>query len=84
VSAPSILLASPSLSFAEYVAPGAGAVARSDIISIMVGDLQRIQVYATPPNDYQIPQHIPEEVWAAGGRLARAGFIANLVGGAWD
>ena len=81
---PRIALASPPLSWEEYTAPGASLVERDDIVAIMVGDLQRLRVYAAPPTEFQIPQKIPDAVWRAGGRLARAGFVGNLVGGAWE
>jgi DTW domain-containing protein YfiP/uncharacterized SAM-binding protein YcdF (DUF218 family) len=81
---PRIALASPPLSWEEYTAPGASLVKRDDIVAIMVGDLQRIRVYAAPPTEFQIPQEIPDAVWRAGGRLARAGFVGNLIGNAWD
>ena len=43
----------------------------------MVGDLQRIRVYAE--KGYQIPQDIPEDVWRAYEELVRAGYDKYLV-----
>jgi hypothetical protein len=45
----------------------------------MVGDLQRIKLYGAPPFHFQIPQEIPEEVWAAYELLVTAGYTWNLV-----
>ena len=45
----------------------------------MVGDLQRIKVYATPEKDFQIPMEIPEEVWQAYEYLCAKGFTWNVV-----
>ena len=43
----------------------------------MVGDLQRIRVYAE--RGFQIPQEIPDEVWAAYEELVQLGFDERLV-----
>ena len=48
-----------------------------DVISIMVGDLQRIRRYAE--RGFQIPQEIPDHVWAAYEELVRAGYDQRLV-----
>ena len=39
----------------------------------MVGDLQRIRVYAE--RGFQIPQEIPDDVWLAYEELVRAGSV---------
>jgi hypothetical protein len=44
----------------------------------MVGDLQRIREY--PARGFQVPQVIPEDVWAAYEALVAAGFDRHLVG----
>jgi len=49
------------------------------IIAIMVGDLQRMRLYATEKRPFQIPQEVPGEVWEANARLIRAGYKWNLV-----
>lgn len=41
-------------------------------INLMVGDLQRMKVYAEM--GYQSPVEVPEDVWGAYGRLAEDGF----------
>ena len=43
----------------------------------MVGDLQRIRVYAT--KGYQIAQEIPDDVWQAFEELVQAGYVRHLV-----
>ena len=47
------------------------------VINIMVGDLQRIKVYAE--RDFQIYQDIPGEVWDAYEQLVGAGYTEQLV-----
>jgi uncharacterized SAM-binding protein YcdF (DUF218 family) len=42
------------------------------MINLMVGDLQRLKVYAE--KGFQVPVEIPEQVWKAYERLADAGF----------
>jgi len=69
---------SPQVSFEEYLAKYSNpALSSDDVISIMVGDLQRIKVY--PEKGYQIYQEIPDEVWAAYEELIKAGFDQHLV-----
>jgi hypothetical protein len=48
-----------------------------DVVAIMVGDLQRIRLYAD--KGFQIPQEIPASVWAAYEALVHAGFNKFLV-----
>jgi uncharacterized SAM-binding protein YcdF (DUF218 family) len=59
-----LMVTSPPVSFEEYpneeITPEA-------VIHIMVGDLQRIRHY--PGKGFQVPQDIPESVWAAFERL---------------
>ena len=43
----------------------------------MVGDLQRIRVYAE--RGFQIPQEIPANVWSAYEKLVALGYTAHLV-----
>jgi uncharacterized SAM-binding protein YcdF (DUF218 family) len=50
---------------------------KDQVISIMVGDLQRIKLYAE--NGFQIPQEIPEEVWNAYLILTKRGYTKYLV-----
>ncbi len=70
-----ITVTSPRLSFDEYTAAG---ISRTDVIHVMVGDLQRIREY--PALGYQIEQSIPEDVWNAYLLLVSAGFDHHLIG----
>ncbi|WP_226669737.1 YdcF family protein [Metabacillus litoralis] len=49
----------------------------SDFINIMVGDLQRIDLYGK--NGFQIPQDIPENIMEAYMRLVSNGFDTQLI-----
>ncbi|MEU8347544.1 YdcF family protein [Actinomadura meyerae] len=46
-------------------------------IELMVGDLQRMVVYAE--RGYQVPMPVPAEVWAAYEELARLGYDAHVI-----
>jgi hypothetical protein len=73
------VVTSPRVSFDEYVnAYSNTALTSDDVVGIMVGDLQRIRVYAT--KGYQIVQEIPDEVWQAFEELVQAGYVRYLVG----
>ncbi len=68
------IVTSPPISFEEY--PTA-VISKDDMINIMVGDLQRIKVYAK--NGFQIYQEIPKSVWSAYERLVELGFVGHLI-----
>jgi uncharacterized SAM-binding protein YcdF (DUF218 family) len=73
-----VLVTSPQVSFGEYLDGYANKVlSKADVISIMVGDLQRIKLY--PGKGFQIHQEIPHEVWSAYEELVRAGYNQRLV-----
>ena len=73
-----VLVTSPQVSFEDYLAEYAnGALTSDDVVSIMVGDLQRIKLY--PERGFQIPQDIPDEVWAAYEELVDAGYDRHLI-----
>jgi uncharacterized SAM-binding protein YcdF (DUF218 family) len=73
-----VLVTSAPVSFAEYLAGYSNPELTSDdVISIMVGDLQRIKVY--PEKGFQITQEIPDEVWAVYKELVRAGYDQHLI-----
>ena len=73
-----VLVTSPQVSFEDYLAEYAnGALTFDDVVSIMVGDLQRIKLY--PDRGFQIPQDIPDEVWAAYEELVEAGYDRHLI-----
>lgn len=69
---------SPKGSFEEYLRRYSNpTLSRDDVISIMVGDLQRIRLY--PGKGYQIEQEIPKDVWDAFEELVRAGYDRHLI-----
>lgn len=73
-----VIVTSPRVSFDEYLRaytnPG---LSPDDVVSIMVGDLQRIRLY--PDRGFQIHQDIPDDVWAAYEELVAAGYDRHLV-----
>jgi uncharacterized SAM-binding protein YcdF (DUF218 family) len=68
-----VIVTSPPIPFEEYADPGKSPKA---FISQLVGDLQRIKVYAD--KGWQIPQEIPEEVWDAYEKLLALGYTNHL------
>jgi uncharacterized SAM-binding protein YcdF (DUF218 family) len=73
-----VIVTSPQVSFRDYLADYANrALTTADVVSIMVGDLQRIKLY--PARGFQIAQEIPDEVWQAFERLVRAGYDKYLI-----
>lgn len=72
------IVTSAQVSFDEYLKQyNNPQLTGDDVISIMVGDLQRIKVY--PEKGYQIYQEIPEDIWAAYEQLVRAGYNKHLI-----
>jgi len=75
-----VLVTSPRVSLDEYLTSYSNAsLSANDVISIMVGDLQRIQVYAA--KGFQIRQEIPDDVMEAYEQLVEAGYDRHLVHG---
>jgi uncharacterized SAM-binding protein YcdF (DUF218 family) len=75
-----IVVTSPQVTFDDYLEHYSNEeLSREDVISIMVGDLQRIRLY--PDRGFQIPQRIPDDVWAAYEQLVKAGYDKYLVAG---
>src|ERR1700752_72717 len=73
-----LIVTSPQVSFQKYLAEYTnGNISSADVVSIMVGDLQRIKLY--PARGYQIAQEIPDEVWGAFEGLVRAGYDKYLI-----
>jgi len=68
------IVTSPTLSFEAYPTE---EISKEKVINIMVGDLQRIREY--PARGFQIPQDIPDEVWAAYEKLVAAGYRSHLI-----
>lgn len=69
-----ILVTSPQIEFLNY--PNQD-VTMEEVISIMLGDLQRIKVY--PEKGFQTHQPIPAEVWAAFEQLVAMGYTSHLI-----
>ena len=77
---PEVSVTSPQVSMDEYLRGYShGSLTPHDVISIMVGDLQRIRLY--PEKGFQIPQEVPDDVWRAFESLVAAGFDRHLVAG---
>ena len=75
---PDVMVTSPQVSMDDYLREYSNAsLSPADVVSIMVGDLQRIRVYAD--RGFQIPQEIPDSVWSAFEELVAAGFDTRLV-----
>lgn len=73
-----VCVTSPQIGFEEYLDSYANdQLSVDDVISIMVGDLQRIKVYAE--KGFQIPQPVPADVWSAYEELVVAGYDRHLV-----
>ena len=73
-----VCVTSPQIGFEEYLDSYAhDQLSVDDVISIMVGDLQRIKVYAE--KGFQIPQQVPADVWSAYEELVVAGYDRHLV-----
>ena len=69
-----LLVTSPQIAFEDY--PNSD-IPMERVINAMVGDLQRIRLY--PAQGFQIPQDIPDDVWAAFEKLVAWGFDKHLV-----
>jgi uncharacterized SAM-binding protein YcdF (DUF218 family) len=73
-----IIVTSPRVSFDDYLSRYSNdALSSDDVISIMVGDLQRVKLY--PDRGFQIAQDIPDDVWRAFEELVQAGYDRHLV-----
>jgi uncharacterized SAM-binding protein YcdF (DUF218 family) len=73
-----VIVTSPQIDFDDYLANYTNsALSANEVVSIMVGDLQRIRDY--PARGFQIEQEIPAEVIAAYDELVADGFTKYLV-----
>jgi uncharacterized SAM-binding protein YcdF (DUF218 family) len=72
-----VLVTSPRIDWADYPNHDIG---RDDVIHIMVGDLQRLVLYAE--KGWSEPQDIPPDVMEAYQELVKAGYTRRLVAGA--
>ncbi|WP_228108542.1 YdcF family protein [Terrisporobacter petrolearius] len=72
------LITSPQHSYEEYCSfYSDGEISKDEFISIMVGDLQRIDLYGK--NGFQIKQDIPVEVIDAYDKLISFGYVKQLL-----
>jgi len=75
---PAVAVTSPQVTMDEYLrAYSSESLSAADVVSIMVGDLQRIRVYAG--RGFQIPQDVPGHVWRAYEQLVALGYDSRLV-----
>ena len=75
-----LVVTSPVVSMEEYLRAHVDhPVSPDEVISVMVGDLQRIRLY--PAMGFQIEQEIPDEVWSAFQALVDAGYDEHLIPG---
>ena len=73
-----VIVTSPRVSFEQYLARYSNeTLSPDDVVSIMVGDLQRIRLY--PAMGYQIEQDIPADIWDAFEAMVRAGYDRHLI-----
>jgi uncharacterized SAM-binding protein YcdF (DUF218 family) len=70
---PELIVTSPLVGFSDYPTD---TLPNQDVINVMVGDLQRIRLY--PARGFQIPQAIPDPVWAAFEKLVEWGYTRHL------
>jgi uncharacterized SAM-binding protein YcdF (DUF218 family) len=71
---PGLQVTSPPIPYEDYPTP---QIPRDLVINILVGDVQRMRVYAE--RGFQVPQPIPDEVWAAWEELVARGYTGHLV-----
>ena len=69
-----LVVSSPQIDFDDYAT---GEIQKHDVIQIMVGDLQRLIVYAK--KGWSAPQEIPAEVMTAFQGLIAAGYTKRLL-----
>ena len=69
-----VIVTSPQIAFDDYPT---SEVSRDDVIHIMVGDLQRVLVYAH--KGWSAPQDVPAGVMEAYERLVAAGYTRRLL-----
>lgn len=68
---------SPQVTIPEYLEnAGRQGITENAAVSVIVGDFQRMDLYAKL--GYQLPQHIPEEAWAAFHQLVALGYDKQL------
>lgn len=68
------LVTAPEIGYDSY----AGEEDERRFIELMVGDLQRMRVYAE--RGFQVPDPVPDAAWAAYEELVRLGFDGHVIG----
>ena len=71
---PDLQVTSPPIPYDEYPTP---EIPKDLVINIMVGDVQRMRVYAD--RGFQVPQPMPDPVWSAWRELVARGYTSHLV-----
>jgi hypothetical protein len=69
-----IIVTSPPIAYEDYFNE---TLPKEFILSVMVGDLQRIKEY--PAKGFQIAQDIPDEVWSVNEQLIARGYDKHLI-----
>jgi hypothetical protein len=69
-----LIVTSPQITFEEYATD---EIPLEMVIHIMVGDMQRIKIYAE--KGFQVYQEIPEDVWDAYEQLVKLGYDEHLI-----
>lgn len=73
-----LIIVSPPITFKDYFENSINEqTTPDDIVNIMMGDLQRIDVYGK--NGFQIAQEIPDQVWKAFDQLKKLGYTKHLI-----
>jgi len=72
---PEARVTSPPIPFDGYFTPD---LPRELVINVLVGDVQRMKVYAE--RGFQVPQPMPGDVWAAFSELVARGYTSHLAG----
>jgi len=72
---PEARVTSPPIPFDHYFTPD---LPRELVINVLVGDVQRMKVYAE--RGFQVPQPMPDDVWAAFSELVARGYTSHLAG----
>ena len=71
---PELRVSSPPIPFDAYPTPD---ISRDLVVNILVGDVQRMWVYAE--RGFQAPQPVPDEVRAAWAELVARGYTSHVV-----
>ena len=71
---PELQVTSPPIPYEAYPTP---EIPRDLVINILVGDVQRIRLYAE--RGFQVPQPMPDEVWAAWEELVARGYTGHVI-----